>query len=137
MNNVKFLYLRPEGYMKPWTSSSKVELVFEICPKIADYLRNHSKCPKYRLNTILDDNNFYYVDYPMEHYKLNEQRAYDFIRKVEWLGNEHDYGYLLNQIIDDQYRQSLVSGDVDDDETWRVYGFFYGLARLLIDNWDD
>ena len=137
MDNVKFLYFRPYGYGMLWTSSSNIELVFEICPKIADYLRNHSKCPHYRLNTILDNNNFYYVNYPMEHYKLNEERAYDYIRKVERIGNEHDDGYLLNQIINEQDRKSLVTEDVDDDETWRVYGFFYGLAELLIDNWDD
>ena len=147
MDNVRFLYFRPTGYGQGYTSSEQIELVFEICPKLTKRLRKHSKCPPYRLCTILDENGHYYYQFPLKRDKDDRMRIIRFIRKVEQISNEHDDDYLFSHIITDN-KKLWTPGDLrnlittkydvpDPDDMWKVYRFFMELEELLINIWDD
>ena len=147
MDNVRFLYFRPAGYGQGYTSSEHIDLVFEICPKLSKYLRDHSQCPPYRLCTILDEDGHYYYHFSLKRDKEDQLRIFRFIRKVEQIGNEHDDEYLFKHIITDNGKswspgklRDLITTkyDVPDpDDMWKVYMFFMTLGDLLLCIWDD
>ena len=113
MDNVRFLYFRPTGYgqgytsseqidhFRPtgygqgYTSSEQIDLVFEICPRLAKYLREHSQCPPHRLCEILDEDNHYCFHFNLKRDKDDPQRILRFIRNVERISNENDDEYLF------------------------------------------
>ena len=130
-----------------YTASDRVELVFEICPQLSRFLREHSKCPTYRLYTILDEDNRFYFDFYIKRDNADPKRIIQFIRKVEQISNEGDDEYLFKHIITDNGKlwvpgnlRSLITEkyDVPDwDDMFPVYRFFMELEKILINDWDD
>ena len=147
MDNVKFLYFRPAGYGKGYTSSENIDLVFEICPRLSNYLREHSKCPPYMLCKILDEDNHYYYRFPLKRDKDDPKRILQFIRKVEQIGNEGNDDYLFKNIITNNGRfwtpgdlRNLITTRYDVpvfEDMWKIYRFFMELEDLLLCIWDD
>ena len=147
MDNVRFLYFRPAGYGDGYTSSLHIDMVFEICPRLSKYLREHSQCPPYRLCTILDEDNLYYFHFNLKRDKEDPQRILSFIRNVERICNENDDEYLLKHIITDnggrwhpgELRSTITEKyDVADrDDMWNAYAFITGLEDLLWGDWED
>jgi hypothetical protein len=145
MDNVKFLYFRPAGYKKGYRSGEHIDMVFEICPRLAKYLREHAQCPPYRLCEILDDDNLYYFHFNLKRDKDDPQRILRFIRNVEQISNEGDDEYLFKYIIMDN-GQLWIPGDLrdlittkydvpDSDDARNVYRFFRNLEELLLCIW--
>lgn len=146
MPNIKFLYMRPYGYKEAITSSSSVELVFEICPVVMDYLREHTHCPPYRLGTMLDDNNQYIYRFGClfgsDVHKPSFPEICRFITQVEQIGNEIDDETFLDRIIHDEVYKipGLIAEKAGESEEYimnQIYGFFRGFHDLLLDIWDD
>ena len=147
MDNVRFLYFRPAGYGKGYTSSEQIDLVFEICPRLAKYLREHSQCPPHRLCEILDEDNHYCFHFNLKRDGEDSQRILRFIRNVERISNENDDEYLFKHTITDNGKiwtpgnlRDLITTkyDVPDkDDMWEVYMFFIELEKLLLNVWDD
>ena len=147
MDNIKFLYFRPTGYGKGYSYSGHVDLVFEVCPKVTKYLREHSECPSYLLCNILDENGHYCYCLSRNCGKEDLQWILQFIRKVEQISNEKDEEYVISHIITDNgkmwadadYQKMFKTkyDDMKEDEMTEVKAFFGGLRKLLLNVWID
>lgn len=147
MDNVRFLYFRPTGYGQGYTSSEQINLVFEMRPRLSKFIREHAQCPPHRLCEILDEDNHYFFAFNLKCDKDDPQRILRFIRNVERTSNENDDEYLFKHVITDNGKpwhpgklRDLITTkyDVsDEDDMWKVYGFFLQLEELLLNIWDD
>ena len=93
--NVRFLHLR--------NCHGKTECIFEIHPKIADFIRDNKWDSKKLLNYYLNDDNHFV--FPVK--SKGNDYIMSSIKEIERVGNGKEPDYVINRLITD-------NGDLND-----------------------
>ena len=104
--NVRFLEYRPHYW--------KMHYIFEVHPKIAEFIRTNPYCSKDYMDFYLNaDNQFLVV---IESHDTDLMLPY--VKEIERIANEKDYEFVINNLITDngKFNEFLKVRDLLENE---------------------